>query len=100
MDRRSALVLSLMLICQIMANGLNTTLMESESENFLNVEDIFQSAGNNSSGNNTGGNNTGGNNTGGNNTGGNNTGGNNTYFEFIQYGSSGPSEANAVLSFN
>ena len=30
----------------------------------------------------------------------NNTGGNNTYFEFIQYGSSGPSEANAVLSFN
>ena len=30
----------------------------------------------------------------------NNTGGNNTYFEFIQYGSSGPSQANAVLSFN
>ncbi len=30
----------------------------------------------------------------------NNTGGNNTYFEFIQNGSSGPSQANAVLSFN
>ena len=52
--------------------------MESESENFLNVEDIFQSSGNNSGGNNSGGNSSGGNSTGGNNTGGNNTGGNST----------------------
>ena len=43
-----------------MANGSNTTPQQSESENFLSVEDIFQSSGNNSSGNNTGGNNTGG----------------------------------------
>ena len=54
MNRSSALFLSLILICQIMANGLNTTPNQSESENFLYVEDIFQSSGNNSSGNNTG----------------------------------------------
>lgn len=57
-----------------MANGLNVTPNQSESENFLYLEDIFQSSSNNSSGNNSGGNNSG----GGNNTGGNNTGGNST----------------------
>ena len=57
-----------------MANGLNVMPNQSESQNSLYLEDIFQSSSNNSSGNNTGGNNSG----GGNNTGGNNTGGNST----------------------
>ena len=74
MNRSSGLFLSLILICQVMANGLNVTPNQSESENFLYLEDIFQSSSNNSSGNNSGGNNSG----GGNNTGGNNTGGNST----------------------
>lgn len=69
MNRRSVLFLSLILVCQIMANGFNTTPQYSESENVLYVEETFQSSGNNSSSNNTSGNNSG----GGNNTGGNST---------------------------
>ena len=63
MNRRSVLFITLVLICQVIANGTETAPQQFDSESFLSNEDIYERSGNNSGGNNSGGNNSGGNST-------------------------------------